>query len=68
MRNISMSAAALAPATPVRTALVGHWRKNEQTGRLECHWSLEPASDEAEPLAPIAKRKSSGAWPPRVAA
>jgi hypothetical protein len=46
-----MSAAALAPATPVRTALVGHWRKNEQTGRLECHWSLEPVSDEAEPLA-----------------
>jgi hypothetical protein len=51
MRNISVSAAALAPATLVRTALVGHWRKNEQTGRLECHWSRESASDEAEPLA-----------------
>jgi hypothetical protein len=35
-----------APATPGRTALVGHWRKNEQTGRLECHWSLEPVSDD----------------------
>jgi hypothetical protein len=51
MRNRSMSAAALAPATPVRTALVGHWQKNEQTGWLECHWSLEPVSDEAKPLA-----------------
>jgi hypothetical protein len=50
MRNISMSAAS-APATPVRTALVGHWRKNEQTGRLECHWNLAPMSDEAGPLA-----------------
>jgi hypothetical protein len=49
MRNISMFAAALprhAPAPPGRTALVGHWRKNEQTGRLECHWSLEPVSDD----------------------
>jgi hypothetical protein len=45
-----MSPAALAPATPVR-ALVGRWRKNEQTGRLECHWSFEPVSNEAEPLA-----------------
>jgi hypothetical protein len=47
MRKISMFAAALtrhAPATPGRTALVGRWRKNEQTGRLECHWSLEPVS------------------------
>jgi hypothetical protein len=44
-----MSAAALVPA-PVRTALVGHWRKNDQTDRL-CHWSLEPVSDQAEPLA-----------------
>jgi hypothetical protein len=54
MREISKFAAALtrhAPATPGRTALVGHWQKNEQTGRLECHWSLEPASDEAELLA-----------------
>ena len=49
MRKISMSAAALlrhAPAPPGRTALVGHWRKNEQTGRLEWHWSLEPVSDD----------------------
>jgi hypothetical protein len=49
MRNISMFAAALtrhAPAPPRRTALVGHWLKNEQTGRLECHWSLEPVSDD----------------------
>jgi len=49
MRNISMFAAALprrAPAPPGRTALVGHWRTNEQTGRLECHWSLEPVSDD----------------------
>ena len=46
MRNISTFAAALsrhAPAPPGRTALVGHWLKNEQTGRLECHWSLESA-------------------------
>jgi hypothetical protein len=55
MSKISMSAAALAPTTfPAGTALVGHWRKNEQTGRLECHWSLV--------------RNSSGARPPRVAA
>ena len=52
MHNSSMSAAALAPTTfPAGTALVGHWQKNEQTGRLECHWSLEPVSDEAKPLA-----------------
>jgi hypothetical protein len=47
-----MFAAALtrhAPVTPGRAALVGHWRKNEQTGRLEWHWSLEPVSDEASP-------------------
>ena len=51
MPKISMFAAAStqhSPATPGRTALVGHWRKNEQTGRLECHWSLEPVSDEPE--------------------
>jgi hypothetical protein len=57
MRKISMFAAALtrhAPTTPGRTALVGHWRKNEQTGRLECHWSLEPVSDEA-PACPSAR-------------
>ena len=51
MRKISMSPAALVPATPARIALVGHWRKNEQTGRLECHWSLEPVSNEGEPVA-----------------
>jgi hypothetical protein len=50
MRKISMFSAALtrhAPATPGRTALVGRWRKNEQNGRLEWHWSLEPVSDDA---------------------
>jgi hypothetical protein len=35
-----------APVTPCRTALVGHWRKNEQSGRLEWRWSLEPVSEE----------------------
>ena len=39
-----------APATPGRMALVGRWRKNGQTGRLEWHWSLEAVSD--EPAAP----------------
>ena len=34
--------------TPCRTALVGHWRKNEQNGRLEWHWSLEALSEELE--------------------
>ena len=49
MREISMSAAALALATPGRTALVGHWRKNDkQTVWLEWRWSLEPVSDEPE--------------------
>ncbi len=38
-----------APASPGRTALVGHWRKDERTGRLEWHWSLEALSDELEP-------------------
>jgi hypothetical protein len=37
-----------APVTPCRTALVGHWRKNEQSGRLEWHWSLEPVLDAPE--------------------
>jgi hypothetical protein len=48
MRKISRFAATLtrhAPATPGRTALVGHWRKNEQSGGLEWHWSLESVSD-----------------------
>jgi hypothetical protein len=37
-----------APVTPCRTALVGHWRMNEQSGRLEWHWSLELVADEPE--------------------
>jgi hypothetical protein len=37
-----------APTTAGRTALVGHWRQNAQTGRLEWHWSLEAVSDEPE--------------------
>jgi hypothetical protein len=51
MRKISMFADTLtrhAPATPGRTALVGHWLKNGQTGRLEWHWSLEAVYDEPE--------------------
>ena len=35
-----------APATPGRAALVGHWRKNAHTGRLEWHWSLAPIADD----------------------
>ena len=46
MRMFARALMRLAPTTPARTALVGHWRKNEQTGRLEWHWSLEPVSDE----------------------
>ena len=46
MRMFARALMRLAPTTPARTALVGHWRKNEQTGRLECHWSLEPVSDD----------------------
>jgi hypothetical protein len=43
-----------APATPARTALVGRWHKNEQTGRLEWHWNLEllPVDPEAPPCLP----------------
>lgn len=37
-----------APATPGLTTLVGSWRQNAQTGRLEWHWSLEAISDEPE--------------------
>jgi hypothetical protein len=37
-----------APPAPGRTALVGHWRQNAQTGRLEWNWSLEAISDEPE--------------------
>ncbi len=33
---------------PARTALVGRWRKNDQTGRLEWNWSLEAVSDELD--------------------
>ena len=38
-----------APTIPGRTGLIGHWRKNEQTGRLEWHWSLEALSEELDP-------------------
>jgi hypothetical protein len=42
-----------APATPGRAALVGRWRKNDQTGRLEWNWSLEAVSGELDaPLLP----------------
>jgi len=42
-----------APVTPGRTALVGRWRKNNQTCRLEWNWSLEAVSDElGAPLLP----------------
>jgi hypothetical protein len=37
-----------APATPGRTALIGRWRRSEQTGRLELHWSLEAVQEETE--------------------
>jgi hypothetical protein len=39
-----------APAAPCRTGLVGRWRTNEQTGRLEQHWSVEALFDKREPL------------------
>jgi hypothetical protein len=37
-----------AAATPGQTALVGRWRKNAHTGRLEWHWSLEAVAEETE--------------------
>jgi hypothetical protein len=37
-----------AAATPGRTALVGRWRENAHTGRLEWHWQLEAAAEETE--------------------
>ena len=36
------------PAAPCRTGLVGRWRTNEQTGRLEQHWSVEALFDQRE--------------------
>jgi hypothetical protein len=39
-----------APVAPCRTGLVGRWRTNEQTGRLEQHWSVEALFDKREPL------------------
>jgi hypothetical protein len=33
---------------PGRTALVGRWRQNVQTGRLEWNWSLEAISGRPE--------------------
>ena len=49
MRMFARALMRLAPTTPARTALVGHWRKNDkQTVWLEWRWSLEPVSDEPE--------------------
>ncbi len=45
-----------APAMPGRTALVGRWRKNAETGRLEWNWGVEAISD--EPEVPL----SGGSW------
>ena len=50
-----------APVAPCRTGLVGRWRTNEQTGRLEQHWSVEALFDKGELLIrsgrPLAKRE-----------
>ena len=49
------------PVAPCCTGLVGRWRTNEQTGRLEQHWSVEALFDKHEPLTrsgrPLAKRE-----------
>jgi hypothetical protein len=37
-----------AATTRGRTALVGRWRENAHTGRLEWHWKLEAAAEETE--------------------
>jgi hypothetical protein len=37
-----------AQAVRGRTALVGHWRQNAQTGRLEWNWRLEVICDAPE--------------------
>jgi hypothetical protein len=37
-----------APVAPCRTGLVGRWRTNEQTGRLEQHWKIEALVDKRE--------------------
>jgi hypothetical protein len=37
-----------APAAPCRAGLVGRWRADEQTGRLEQHWSVEALFDQRE--------------------
>ncbi len=54
-RKRAVATAKLAPANDnrravrhARIALVGHWRKNGLTGRLEWHWSLEALSEELE--------------------
>jgi hypothetical protein len=37
-----------APVAPCRTGLVGRWQTNEQTGRLEQHWSVEALFDKRD--------------------
>jgi hypothetical protein len=37
-----------APVAPRRTGLVGRWRTNERTGRLEQHWKVEAIFDKRE--------------------
>ena len=39
-----------APVAPCRTGLIGRWRTNEQTGRLEQHWRVEALFDKGELL------------------
>jgi hypothetical protein len=51
-----------APAAPSRTGLVGRWRTNKQTGRLEQHWSVEALFDTRKRLTRSGRPPAKGEY------
>ena len=51
-----------APVAPSRTGLVGRWRTNEQTGRLEQHWRVEALFDKGELLTRSGRPQAKGEY------
>jgi hypothetical protein len=51
-----------ARVAPCPTGLVGRWRTNEQTGRLEQRWSVEALFDKRGPLTRSGRPPAQGEY------